>query len=73
MFRTLGMKSEASVKVLRIDSNPVDDVVVLGPDMAQDDQYAGLSLDDALPAFLDFMLRAQSLEMLPDGARWSRL
>ena len=49
----------------------VDGVVVSTPDSAQDDQYSGLSLAEALPVLLDFMSRAQSLEKLPSGVRWS--
>jgi hypothetical protein len=49
----------------------VDGVVVSDDDTAQDNQYSGMSLDEALPVLLDFMERAQSLEMLPQGSRWS--
>lgn len=49
----------------------VDGVVVETPNTAEDNQYFGLSLAEALPALLGFMSRAQSLERVPTGVRWS--
>jgi len=46
-------------------------VVESGAETDQENQYFGLSLEQALPVLLDFMSRAHTSDLLPAGGTWS--